>query len=263
MIVHNDTGSTPTDWMHTIRVNTLQWMVAGFCAIIGALMLVAPHQFASPAFTPLQPYLGWWGSVFLAVGAALSLVTGLALRGGLVTLARLSASGILLMLATCFWLVQGWTGVIVYGVMGAGMAIAAFLPAHFPPTTFPGSRFFGLLMALASLLNGLIILSIPEQFAGFFYETMRWHIVWNGLAFLVGGLALFRAYLEPRLSPPSSGSAICSVQRASGSGSQPMPSPSGSGRASPFMVALGWPLPPSPGSGHGSTAPSQQPCRCA
>jgi len=57
--------------LHPLQPPTLGWAAGGLLAFIGALMLVAPHQFASSAYTPLQPQLAWWSIMFLLVGAAL------------------------------------------------------------------------------------------------------------------------------------------------------------------------------------------------
>lgn len=189
-------------WQHTIQVQTLEWMVGGFCAIIGALMLIAPHQFAIPAFSALQPYLGWWGGSFLFIGAMLLIVTALALPGSVRWIARLGASATLLMLARGFWLIHGWTGVVVYGVLGLGLILSVFLPSrpHRPRAT--GYDLFALLIGLSSALNGLIILSSTNTFSGFLYNTMRWYIHINGFGFLLGGLALLSAYLLPRMPRP-------------------------------------------------------------
>src|SRR3954453_22069694 len=50
---------------------TLQWLVGLFCAVIGTLMLVAPHQFAAAAYSALRPHLPWWGAFFLLGGISL------------------------------------------------------------------------------------------------------------------------------------------------------------------------------------------------
>src|SRR5205807_9721777 len=54
-----------------LRITSLQWAVGGLCAAMGALMLVAPLQFASSAYTPLRPQLAWWGAGFIVAGVGL------------------------------------------------------------------------------------------------------------------------------------------------------------------------------------------------
>ena len=43
------------------RITTLQWAVGVFCALLGTLMVVAPHQFSGPLFTALSGHLSWLG----------------------------------------------------------------------------------------------------------------------------------------------------------------------------------------------------------
>ena len=51
--------------MHRTGTATLQWLVGLFCAVIGTLMLVAPHQFTAAAYSALKPHLPLWGAFFL------------------------------------------------------------------------------------------------------------------------------------------------------------------------------------------------------
>ena len=51
-----------------LRPALLRWAVGVFCALVGTLMLIAPHQFAGPTFVPLRPWLTEWGAAFFAAG---------------------------------------------------------------------------------------------------------------------------------------------------------------------------------------------------
>jgi len=55
-------------------VTASRWAVGTFCAAMGVLMLVAPHQFNWPAFAWLQGQLTWWGLGFLAAGVGLLVI---------------------------------------------------------------------------------------------------------------------------------------------------------------------------------------------
>ena len=48
--------------MKPVRIGSLQWLVGSYCAVIGTLMLVAPHQFAPAAYAALKPHMPLWGS---------------------------------------------------------------------------------------------------------------------------------------------------------------------------------------------------------
>ena len=65
-----------------MRISSLRWAVGAFCAMLGALMLVAPHQFSSAHYAPLQADLPWWAAGLLLAGAALLGGSGLAARQG-------------------------------------------------------------------------------------------------------------------------------------------------------------------------------------
>lgn len=54
--------------MHGLRIGLLQWTIGTFCAVVGALMLVSPHQFSQSASAALRPHLPWWGTFCLAGG---------------------------------------------------------------------------------------------------------------------------------------------------------------------------------------------------
>jgi signal transduction histidine kinase len=192
--------------MRTIHVSALHWSAGVLLAVFGALVLVAPHQFAGPAYVALQPNLALWGGSFLAVGVSLFATLGhhRHARGPReirwAQAARLAAGFVLLLLASGFVPTRGWTGVVVYGVLGVGCLLAA-LP--YPPGRPPPVDLFGLVTGVSCLLNGLIILLFPGQFTGLFYDQMRHVLPWNGVAFLAGGAALLGVCLAPGLPRPA------------------------------------------------------------
>ncbi|MFN8523787.1 MAG: ATP-binding protein [Chloroflexota bacterium] len=53
-----------------MRTSAFQWIIGLYCAALGSLMLVAPHQFAGPAYALVEDGLPIWGSSLLT-GAAL------------------------------------------------------------------------------------------------------------------------------------------------------------------------------------------------
>src|SRR5688500_4779898 len=114
--------------MRDIRIGTLQWAVGSFCSAIGALALVAPHQFAGPTFAFLQADIGSWGAVLFTAGVALVACAALSAPRSLVTVAHLFAGAVLLFLAGGFAATGGWSGTVVYSVLGAGTVVGGFLP---------------------------------------------------------------------------------------------------------------------------------------
>ena len=91
---------------------------------MGALMLVAPHQFSWPAFAWLQGQLTLWGVGFLAAGLGLLAVVSLAPGFGAVVLIHLWAGSLLLALAAGPIRTGGWSGALGYLVLGFGTAVA-------------------------------------------------------------------------------------------------------------------------------------------
>ena len=63
--------------LRRVRVRTLQWTVGAFTAIIGAQMLIVPHQFGASTYDALRPNLLPLGLTSLLVGLAMLLVTAL------------------------------------------------------------------------------------------------------------------------------------------------------------------------------------------
>ncbi|MGH7279442.1 MAG: hypothetical protein ACREJG_12255, partial [Candidatus Rokuibacteriota bacterium] len=74
-----------------MRITTLQYAAGTFCAVIGAMMFVAPHHFYTPAYRVLQPELSVWGALFLVAGAGLLAAAALAPRPAVVVASHLFA----------------------------------------------------------------------------------------------------------------------------------------------------------------------------
>ncbi|MBI3979602.1 MAG: hypothetical protein HY331_15585, partial [Chloroflexi bacterium] len=111
----------------SLGLGSLQLAVGVFCATISTLMLVAPHQLSAAAYAPIQPYLAWWGVAFLLAGCALISAAASIIRGLPALAAHLVGGALLLGLAAGFATTGTWAGVVNYGVLGLGTAIAGFL----------------------------------------------------------------------------------------------------------------------------------------
>ncbi len=57
--------------MSNTRLAAFQWLAGSFAGTLGALMLVSPHQFASPVYAPFQAYLPLVGTGLLVSGLGL------------------------------------------------------------------------------------------------------------------------------------------------------------------------------------------------
>jgi signal transduction histidine kinase len=171
---------------HGLRIHTFQWSVGIFCALIGALMLVTPHQFASASYASFAPQLPGWGSMFIIAGAVLICATVLAPSRTIIVLAHCGAGVALLLLALGFLRAGGWTGGIVYGLLASGTVAAPFVSAN----SLARRDLLALVLALSAVLNGCVILLFPQQFTGIFYDQIHSVLFLYGIVFVVGGAAL-------------------------------------------------------------------------
>jgi signal transduction histidine kinase len=187
-------------YLQGMRVGRLQWAIGGFCAAIGILMLIVPHQFSGSAFAPLQPLLPWGGLLFVAAGGAMVLVAALIPRFPLIVATHLAASAALLLLAWLFLRSQSWTAVPLYSSL-SGFTLLALLLADVhrrrPWNTSDGDL-FSLAIGTATLLNGLVMLLLTEQFRAPIFDQIRPWLRWYGVAFCLGGLMLALGQLSPR-----------------------------------------------------------------
>ena len=184
-----------------LRLGLLQWSVGGFCGIVGALTFVTPHQFVGPAYRLLRPYLPWWGLLCLLGGGALISVALLSPRRRLTLVAHWLAALPLLLLGLSAGAAGGWTGLIAYSLLALGTAIAPLLS---PPADRPASTgdLFAVVVGSSAVLNGAIMLLVPEQFRSSIFDPVRPYLPLFGLGFVVGGLGVVWSQLRPSTPTP-------------------------------------------------------------
>lgn len=182
-----------------IRPALLRWAVSVFCALVGALMLIAPHQFAGPTFAPLRPWITLWGAAFFVSGVSLVLTSAVGLRGPFAVISCVSSALAVLILAFSFSLTGGWTGVAVYTVFG----LATLLSPAFDQTSDPreeGIDLFVLAAAAAGIANGVVLLLTPGPLMGPFADLGDSGRSWIGPLFLLGGLGVLVTRLQGQQS---------------------------------------------------------------
>jgi signal transduction histidine kinase/HAMP domain-containing protein len=184
---------------HRIRPALLRWAVSVFCVLTGALMLIAPHQFAGPSFAVLRPWLTEWGAAFVAAGVGLITTSATGMRGPFATAANVTAGLALLTLAVCLLLSGAWTGVAIYATFGA----ATLLSPLFDQSSAPGDEsidLFVLTAAVAAVAIGIVLMPM----AGPALDTSPGLIqtVFSSYAtlFAIGGLSALIARLWSRPS---------------------------------------------------------------
>ncbi|MBI4491858.1 MAG: PAS domain-containing protein, partial [Chloroflexi bacterium] len=189
-----------------LRIGTLQWAIGVYCMLMGALMLLAPHQFDAPAYAVLRSHLPWWGTTFLLAGIALVSVNALAPRGmgdppsrPYVVAAHILAGTALLLLASGFAITYAWSGTALFATLGLATGLAPLLARAEERHPVSEGDLFALVMGAGSVLTGLIILVVPIRYGSPTFESVRPSVVLYGAALLGGGLSMAVAQLRPSL----------------------------------------------------------------
>ncbi len=175
----------------------LRWAIGGFCVVVGALMLIVPHQFSSPVFWIIRPHLPWAGGVYLLAGMVLLTVTALRSRPPWQLAGHIGVAVVLLLHAALLFGGGAWGGWPVYLALGLGALATALLPAAPPGQPEEAGDLLALLVGLCSGCNGLVMLAMPGQFQLSIYDQARPFLPALGLAFLGCGLLLAAAQLRP------------------------------------------------------------------
>ena len=178
-----------------LRLTTLRWAVGGFCATIGALMLVVPHQFSSPTFNAIRPILPWYGLVTLTAGVGLLLAALLRPRRALLTLAQGACGIVLLFFAFMLFRGGSYSGGPLYLSLGLGTLATGLLAPEERrrAETRPGGDIFAVVMGFCAFCVGTVMLAVPGQFLSPIYDAIRPLLWLFGAVYLIVGAALMLA----------------------------------------------------------------------
>jgi signal transduction histidine kinase len=175
----------------------LLWTMGLLCGFVGAFILVAPHHFNSLLYDGLEPFKAWWGVLALCAGAALLAVAALKPSQWICLTAHWAVGLTLLALSASFARSNAWTGVISYGVLGLGTALAPFRPRSREIVAKDGDL-FALLMGLVATMIGLILTTAPNLFrSGYYFSVNPLSVPVLGLVVMGTGFLLFCAQLVP------------------------------------------------------------------
>lgn len=186
--------------LRRLRLTTMRWAVGGFCTIIGALMLIVPHQFIAPTLAFVRPILPWSGIAVLMAGAGLLLAAMLRLRRSLLALAHGACGALLLLFAIPLLRAGSLAGGPIYLSLGLGTILSGLLALdeRQQPADESGD-FFALVMGVCASSVGGIMLAIPGQFVSSIYDGIRPGLWLFGWVYLLGGLVLsFIQFAPPR-----------------------------------------------------------------
>jgi PAS domain S-box-containing protein len=179
-----------------LRITTLQWGVGVFCAAMGALILVAPHQFTPAVFAPLQRAFSPWGVGFVLAGAGLLTLATLAPTLRFVLPVHLWAAAMLSVLAVGFAGAGAWDATSSFLVLALGTAAAPLLAAMSPERRWLHGDVLSLVIGLASVLSGALLLILPDQFPDRLYGDIRPYLMGCGFAFVIGGMLLSLGHVD-------------------------------------------------------------------
>jgi signal transduction histidine kinase len=176
-------------WPMAVQTGPLRCFVGLLCATTGALMLVAPHQFETPVYASVRPYLAEWGIGLVVAGVGLLGLIGFSPGRGVRIAVDLFSGSALLFLAFGFAVEGGVAGAVFYGVLGFATALAAFVPVAVRSPTQRSRDLHIITVGAAAALIGISMLGFPDQF-GQSYASIRPLLPAYGIAFLASGALL-------------------------------------------------------------------------
>lgn len=189
--------------MRAIRVNSFRWATGNMLGLIGAMMLVVPHQFSSPVYAALQPALPLWGLAFLAIGMGVVAVAVLSPSPRIELAIHFMAGTALLVLAYGFAVSGAWTGTSTWAVLGLASLLIPMIPRP------PGKKDAGvainllpLVLGIGSAATGLTVLALPGQFSGPIHDSYRSLLPLFGWSFLLAGVAISLTQIRPESPVP-------------------------------------------------------------
>ncbi len=184
-----------------VWAGSLQWFVGLFCAVWGAMMVVAPNDFTPLGSVLLQPSLSFWGIVFFWAGAGLLVAAALSVPPWLRVAAHLVAGAALLLASAGFGTRGAVIGMVNYGVLGLGTAAGARLPGRRDSVaTGRPLDLFSFLLAADAVLIGAVMLALPGELGSGLISLLRPVLPWYGAVLLGAGLGLLTVTLQPNVS---------------------------------------------------------------
>lgn len=178
------------------NIGTLQAAIGVFQTVVGAMMLVTPHRFVSPAYAALQSNLTLWGTFFFLVGTCLLLVAVLKVPRFFEVCMHLLGGSVLVMLAYGSATVGGWMGAVNFGMMGVVTASAPLVAARDRErTSILKHDLFALAAGTCGVLSGIVVLALPGEFSSLAFDAIRSYLPLLGTAFILTGVLLINVQL--------------------------------------------------------------------
>src|SRR5919204_814404 len=178
-----------------MRIATLQWATGTFCGVIGAMMLVTPHQFESIAYDALRARLPWWGSAFVLAAGGLGAAATAANRRPVVVGAHIYAGAVLVLIGYGFASTGGVIGATAYGLLGVGTAVAPLVVGT-ERDGAAGRDLFELVVGASAAALGLVLVLRPDQVSAPMYDALRPYLSPLAMLLVLGGIALVYAHVR-------------------------------------------------------------------
>jgi two-component system, sensor histidine kinase and response regulator len=173
-----------------MTATSLQWVVGTLCVALGALMLVAPHEFGG-AGARLELNLPVAGAVLLLAGAALLATALFVPRRVVVGGAHLLAGAMLLAVAATFTTTGQWNVIVSYSILGLGTMLSPFLVRSSPRARRSAAMdLLPLLLGLDSFATGVLLVGAPDLFQSPAYEVILAYRGAYGATLLIAGAGL-------------------------------------------------------------------------
>lgn len=179
-----------------LKTGSFDWLIALICAILGALILVAPRGFTEAGSALPQSHAGLWGVALAFAGAGLLGSATHVFMGSRRALVQLFAGCVLLGLGISFALLGNWTSLLLDSLLGLATMLSGFEWLTRKGDGHEPRDLFDLTVALVALLAGAAGLAAPGQLNLPAGSAARTELPWFGALFLLGGALLLFAQLR-------------------------------------------------------------------
>lgn len=192
---------TPSRWSlvsrEQLRMKGLQWVTGLLCGIVGALMLIVPHQLSGQVYDAVRPDLPMWGAGALLAGLTMLVVATTGRARWLVLIAHGGVGVVLLLLTSLFATSGGWFSSTILGALAVATMFGPGL-ARAPRQTASTAGLLPLASGVAVSVLSVLILVQPDLFSGPGFGWLRPYWLAYGLAFLGCGLVVLATHIFVR-----------------------------------------------------------------
>src|SRR6188768_3251137 len=107
----------PPTFKADLRDTLLQWSTGLLATMLGAQMVIVPHQLSTQAYDLVRPHIGLWGGAMLLAGILMLVVAATGRSRWLVLSAHLGLGALLLLLGLVLAATGGWYGGTIFAML--------------------------------------------------------------------------------------------------------------------------------------------------